>query len=153
MAVFLCSIGAWCQSSMIVTLGTEVIENKSFDLAEESFRQNRMPLDVMPSGKYGYISESPLLMAVIDVTSSNSVKEVDFLCGMAMWYGIDGKLESAGYTLTKTGNATLGNGDVVPQKTYAKGSTICLVQTIDRDVKQVIFKRQPTAKPKTKRKK
>ena len=85
MAVFLCSIGAWCQSSMIVTLGTEVIENKSFDLAEESFRQNRMPLDVMPSGKYGYISESPLLMAVVDITSSNTVKEVDFLCGMVMW--------------------------------------------------------------------
>ena len=152
MAVFLCSISAWCQSSMIVTLGTEVIENKSFDLAKESFRQNRMPLDVMPSGKYGYISESPLLMAALDVTPSNSVKEVDFLCGMAMWYGIDGKLESAGYTLTKSGNATLGNGDVVPQKTYTKGTTICLVQTIDRDVKQVIFKRQ-AAKPRTKRKK
>lgn len=148
----LCSISAWCQSSMIVTLGTEVIENKSFDLAKESFRQNRMPLDVMPSGKYGYISESPLLMAVLDVTPSNSVKEVDFLCGMAMWYGIDGKLECAGYTLTNTGNATLENGDVIPQKTYTKGTTICLVQTIDRDVKQVIFKRQ-AAKPTTKRKK
>lgn len=52
-----------------------------------------------------------------------------------MWYGhvvgIDGKLESAGYSLIKTGNATHGNGDVVPQKTYTKGSTICLVQTID----------------------
>ncbi len=152
MTVFLCSISAWCQSSMIVSLGTEVIENKSFDLAEESFRQNRMPLDVMPSGKYGYISERPLLMAVLDVTSNNTVKEVDFLCGAAMWYGIDDKLESEGYTLTKTGNATLGNGDVVPQKTYTKGSTICLVQTIDRDVKQVIFKLQ-AAKPKTKRKK
>ena len=152
MAVFLCSISAWCQSSTIVTLGTEVIENKSFDLAKESFRQNRMPLDVMPSGKYGYISESPLLMAVLDVTPSNSVKEVDFLCGMAMWYGIDGKLESAGYTLTKSGNATLGNGAVVPQKTYTKGTSICLVQTLDRDMKQVIFKRR-ASKPKTKRKK
>lgn len=91
-------------------------------------------------------------MAVVDATSSNTVKEVDFLCGAAMWYGIDGKLESAGYSQTKTGNATLGNSDVVPQKTYTKGSTICLVQTIDRDVKQVIFKRQAT-KPKTKRKK
>lgn len=111
-----------------------------------------MPLDVMPSGKYGYISESPLLMAVLDVTPSTSVKEVDFLCGMAMWYGIDGKLECAGYTLTNTGNATLGNGDVVLQKSYTKGTTICLVQTIDRDVKQVIFKRQ-AAKPRTKRKK
>lgn len=152
MAVFLCSISVWCQSSMIVSLGTEVIENKLFDFAEESFRQNRMPLDVMPSGKYGYMCERPLLMAVVDVTSNNTVKEVDFLCGLAMWYGIDGSLEKAGYTLTKTGNATLGNGDVVPQKTYIKGTTICLVQTIDRDMKQVIFKHQ-TAKPKPKRKK
>lgn len=152
MAVFLCSLSAWCQSSMIVALGTEVIENKSFDLAEESFRQNRMPLDVMPSGKYGYISERPLLMAVVDVTSSNTVKEVDFLCGAAMWYEIDRNLEKVGYSLVKTGTATLGNGAVVPEKTYSSGSIICLVQTLDNDMKQVIFKRKVT-KPKTKRKK
>lgn len=70
MAVFLCSLSAWCQASMIVALGTEVIENNSFDSAEESFRQRRMPLQTMPSGKYGYMSERPLLMAVIDATSN-----------------------------------------------------------------------------------
>ena len=60
-----------------------------------------------------------------------------------MWYGIEDSLESAGYSLMKTGNATLGNGDIVPQKTYSKGSIICLVQTIDRNNKQIIFKHKP----------
>lgn len=154
MAVFLCSLSAWCQSSMIVALGTEVVENNSLSSAKESFRQNAMPLQIMPSGKYGYISESPLLMSVVDFEGDvdNSIKEVDFLCGLAMWYGIEGSLEDAGYSLVKTGNVTLGNGDVVPQKTYSNGLIICLVQTIDRNNKQVIFKRKVT-KPKTTRKK
>lgn len=56
------------------------------------------------------------------------------------WYGIESKLEEAGYDFVKEGNATLGNGDVVPQKTYEKGSTVCLVQTVDRNTKQIIFK-------------
>lgn len=94
MAVIVCSLSAWCQSSMIVALGTEVIENNSFDSAEESFRQRAMPLQVMPSGKYGYMSERPLLMAVLDVTASDKIKEVDFLCGAAMWWEIDIHLES-----------------------------------------------------------
>ena len=141
-AVVVCSLSAWCQSSMIVALGTEVIENNSFDSAEESFRQRAMPLQVMPSGKYGYISERPLLMAVLDVTANGKIKEVDFLCGLAMWYGIDSSLEDAGYAFTKEGYATLGNGDTVTERTYTKGSIICLVQTIDKDVKQIIFKRK-----------
>ncbi len=142
MAVIVCSLSAWCQSSMIVDLGTEVLENNTLSSAKESFRQNYMPLQTLPSGKYGYISESPLLMAVVDFEGDveNSIKEVDFLCGMAMWYGIDGSLEKAGYSLVKTGNATLGNGDVVPQKTYLKGKIVCLVQTLDRNNRQVIFK-------------
>lgn len=139
MAVFLCSLSAWCQSSMIVALGTEVLEDNTLSSAKESFRQNYMPLQTMPSGKYGYMSESPLLMAVLD-DEDNTIKEVDFLCGLAMWYGIEGSLEKAGYTFVKSDSATLGNGDVVPQKTYSKSGIICLVQTIDRDVKQIIFK-------------
>lgn len=150
--VIVCSLSAWCQSSMIVALGTEVIENNSFDSAEESFRQRAMPLQVMPSGKYGYMSERPLLMAVLDVTASDKIKEVDFLCGAAMWWEIGIHLEDAGYTLTKDGYATLGNGDTVAEKTYSKGSVLCLVQTIDKDVKQVIFKRK-VPKPKSKRSK
>ena len=142
MVVVVCSLSAWCQSSMIVALGTEVIENNSFGSAEESFRQNAMPLQTMPSGKYGYMSERPLLMAVLDVIATDKIKEVDFLCGLAMWYGIDSSLEDAGYTFTKEGYTILGNGDTVAEKTYTKGSIICLVQTIDKDVKQIIFKRK-----------
>lgn len=97
-AVILCSLSAWCNSSMIVALGTEVIENNTLSSAKESFRNSAMPPQIMPSGKYGYISESPLLMAVIDSDTYNSIKEVDFLCGFAMWYGIEGSLEKAGYT-------------------------------------------------------
>lgn len=145
MAVLFCSLSAWSQSSMIVNLGTEVLSNNTLSSAKQSFRHNAMPLQTMPSGKYGYISEHPLLMAVVDFEgdAENSIKEVDFLCGLAMWYGIEDSLESAGYSLMKTGNATLGNGDIVPQKTYTKGSIICLVQTIDRNNKQIIFKHKP----------
>lgn len=145
MAVLFCSLSAWSQSSMIVNLGTEVLSNNTLSSAKQNFRNNAMPLEIMPSGKYGYLSEHPLLMAVVDFEgdAENSIKEVDFLCGLAMWYGIEDSLESAGYSLIKTGNATLGNGDVVPQKTYSKGSIICLVQTIDRNNKQIIFKHKP----------
>lgn len=142
MAVLMFSFSTWCQSSMIVALGTEVIKNNSFVSAVESFSQNRMPLWEMPSGKYGYISERPVLMAVLDVTTTNKIKEVDFLCGAAMWWEIEINLKKAGYTLTKDDYATLGNGASVPQKTFAKGNILCLVQTLDNDMKQVIFKRK-----------
>ena len=142
MAAFLCSLSAWCSSSMIVTLGTEVMEHNSFSFAEQSFSRNGMPLQEMPSGKYGYISERPLLMAVVDALPGGAVVELDFLCGFAMWYEIDIHLDEAGYSLEETGEATLGNGDVVPQKTYVKEKIVCLVQTIDKNTKQVIFKRK-----------
>ena len=138
----MCSLSAWCQSSMIVALGTEVIENNSLYSAKESFRQRGMPPEMFPSGKYGYICERPTLMAVIDATSNGKIKEVDFLCGAAMWWKIGIQLEEAGYTLSKENTATLGNGAVVPQKIYAKGSIICLVQIIDKDIRQSIFKRK-----------
>lgn len=158
MAVFLCSLSAWSQASLIVDLGTKSVEDIVFANAERYFENSGMPLQVMPSGKYGYMCESPLLMAVVDVTPDNvsngvyDVKEVDFLCGLTFWYGIESKLEEAGYDFVKEGNATLGNGDVVPQKTYEKGSTVCLVQTIDRNTKQIIFKEKATPKPKSKSK-
>ncbi len=158
MAVFLCSLSAWCQASLIVDLGTKSVEDIVFANAERYFENSGMPLQVMPSGKYGYMCESPLLMAVVDVTPDNVsngvyvVNEVDFLCGLTFWYGIESKLEAAGYDFVKGGNATLGNGDVVPQKTNEKGSTICLVQTIDRNTKQMIFKEKATTKPKCKSK-
>ncbi|MDE5857783.1 MAG: hypothetical protein K2H32_05460 [Muribaculaceae bacterium] len=147
MTVIVCSLSAWSQSSMIVELGTEVIENNSFSSAYENFRKHGMPLHEMPSGKYGYMSERPLLMAVLDETGSE-VNEVDFLCGAAMWWGIDSHLEENGYSLTKEGYTTLGNGASVSQKTFLKGNIICLVQTLDNDMKQVIFKRKPTSQKK-----
>lgn len=146
MAVFLCSLSAWSQASLIVDLGTKSVEDIVFANAERYFENSGMPLQVMPSGKYGYMCESPLLMAVVDVTPDNvsngvyDVKEVDFLCGLTFWYDIESKLEEAGYDFVKEGNATLGNGDVVPQKTYEKGSTICFIQNIDENIKQIIFK-------------
>ena len=141
-AVVAFSVSAWCQSSMIVALGTEVIENNSLSSAEISFRNRGMPLENFPSGKYGYMSERPLLMAVLDVMASNKINEVDFLCGFAMWYEIDIHLQNAGYSLIEDGYATLGNGTTVAQKMYSNGSVICLVQTIDKNTKQVIFKRE-----------
>ncbi len=147
MTVIVCSLSAWCQSSMIIALGTEVMENNSFSSAYENFRKHGMPLHEMPSGKYGYMSERPLLMAVLDETGSK-INEVDFLCGAAMWWKIDTHLEDNGYSLTKEGYATLGNGVSVPQKTFSKGNILCLVQTLDNDMKQVIFKRKPTTQKK-----
>ncbi len=66
-----------------------------------------------------------------------------------MWWEIGIHLEEAGYSFIEDGYATLGNGDTVAQKKYANGTIICLVQVIDKDVKQVIFKRKATmTKPK-----
>lgn len=158
MAVFLCSLSAWCQASLIVDLGTKSVEDIAFANAERYFENSGMPLQVMPSGKYGYMCESPLLMAIVDVTPDNvsngvyDVKEVDFLCGLTFWYGIESKLEAAGYDFVKEDKATLGNGDIVPQKIYEKGSIVCLVQTIDRNTKQIVFKEKEAPKPKGKSK-
>lgn len=157
-AVIVCSLSAWCQASLIVDLGTKSVEDIVFANAEQYFEDSGMPLQVMPSGKYGYMCESPLLMAVVDVTPDNVsngvyvVKEVDFLCGLTFWYDIESKLEVAGYDFVKEDKATLGNGDVVPERIYEKGSIVCLVQTIDRNNKQIIFKEKATRKPRNKSK-
>lgn len=144
MAVVVFSLSAWCQSSIIVKLGTEVIENNSLSSAKESFSQRGMPLEqLVPGGNYVYMSERPTLLAALNVTSSNKIKEVSFLCGAAMWWEIGANLDKAGFTLSKNSNVTLGNGAVVPQKTYVKGNILCLVQTLDNDMKQVIFKHKP----------
>lgn len=143
-AVVLCSLSAWCQSSELVKLGTEIMENNSFDFAEESFRNKGIYLDLMPSGKYGYISERSTLMIVLDVTSSNKIKEVSFLCGVSMWMGIEKNLEEYGYILTKNGKVTIGNGSTVHQRSYSKGNVLCFVQYLDNNMEQIIFKRKAT---------
>ena len=142
MAVFLCSLSAWCYSSTTVTLGTIVVEENSLNSAKLIFKNHFMPLQIMPSGKYGYISEQPVLMVVVDATDEGEINEVDFLCGIDMWYEIEIPLNNTGYTFEEDGVATLGNGDTVPQKTYVKDKIVCLVQTIDKNIKQVIFKRK-----------
>ena len=142
MAVFLCSLSVWSQSSTVVTLGTLAVEENSLKSTKLIFENRFMRLQMMPSGKYGYMSERPLLMVVVDATDEGEINEVDFLCGFDRWYEIEIPLKNTGYTLEETGEATLGNGDVVPQKTYVKGNIVCLVQTIDKNTKQVIFKRK-----------
>lgn len=147
-AVVAFSLSAWCQSSMIVKLGTEVMENNSLSSAKESFRQRGMPLAKFPGGNYGYMSERPVLLAAVDQTSTEKIKEVSFLCGPAMWLEIDTQLKEAGYTLLKEGTATISDIAVVPQKTYGKGNILCLVQTLDNDMKQIVFKHKSIKKKK-----
>lgn len=55
MAVFLSSLSAWSQASLIVDLGTKSVEDIAFANAERYFENSGMPLQVMPSGKYGYM--------------------------------------------------------------------------------------------------
>lgn len=143
LATLFCSLSMWSQSSMIVELGTNTIESNSLSLAAQKFNQYGMPLDVMPSGKYGYMCERPLLMVVID-SHHDAIEAAYFLCGLTMWYEIEYNLEKAGYSYVETSRVSLGNGDVVSQKTYAKGSTFCDIQIIDRNTKQIIFKKKKT---------
>lgn len=83
-------------------------------------------------------------MIVLDVTSSNKIKEVSFLCGVSMWMGIEKNLEEYGYILTKNGKVTIGNGSTVHQRSYSKGNVLCFVQYLDNNMEQIIFKRKAT---------
>lgn len=141
-AIILCSLSAWSQSSMVVTLGTMTVEKNSLNSTKLIFENRFMPLWIMPSGKYGYISEQPVLMVVVDATDEGEINEIDFLCGKTMWYEIDVNLNNTGYSLEEDNVVTLWTGDTVPQKTYVKDKIVCLVQTIDKNTKQVIFKRK-----------
>lgn len=92
------------------------------------------------------------IMWSITANPNQTIKEVSFLCGLLHWYGIEQVLQDAGYTLVKEGTATLGNGAIVPQKTFSKGNKRCYVQTLDNCMAQVIFKRKATT-PKSKQRK
>lgn len=139
-AVLFCSINVNGQSSRIVAMGA-VVEKKSYDEGVSYLKQH-VPLEVFPSGEYGCILDSPSLMLVLKRAPQNKIKEVSFMCGFAMYYGIDKNLKDNGYVLKSSDKVQLGNGVYVPQDTYVKGNTKCFVQTIDDDYKQIIFRKE-----------
>ena len=140
MAVFICSLSAWGQSLRVVQMGTSTIQKNTYEEGVSCLKQH-VPLEVFPSGEYGCILESPSLMLVLKRSPNNKFKEVSFLCGLVMSFGIDNSLKEYGYVLKSTSKVQLGNGAYVPQKTYTKGNIKCLVQTIDDDLKQIIFRK------------
>lgn len=144
--VIIYSLSVFGQASLIANIGTEVIENNNFNYAKQYFERNGMPLQEISSDKYGYECENPLLIAVIDIAPDEAFKdvlmvnEIYFLCGLTFWYNIENKLIDIGYDFVEEENITLEDGNIIQQKKYEKGTRICLIQTIDEDIKQVSFK-------------
>ena len=143
MTVLTFSLSAWCQSSVIIPIGNEVLTKNSLTSAKQIFNSNHMPLS-MQSSTRGFFMEGQgdfSLMATVEANANGKIKEVSFLCGSMYWMGLDEELSSAGYKLAKTGKTTLGNGVSVPQKTYANGLKRCLVRTLDNSMLQILFVR------------
>lgn len=156
MAVFICSLSAWCQVTSIVSLGTEALEKNNFYIVKKMFINEGFNFEEYVSDNTHAVGLSgagdSAIMWVVDANPNQTIKEVSFLCGVLHWYGIEQVLKNAGYTLIKDGTATLINGVTVPQKTFSKGIKRCYVQTLDNCMAQVIFKRKATT-PKSKRRK
>ena len=156
MAVVMCSLSAWCQVTSVVSLGNAALEKNNFSTVKQMFNNEGFKIDeYAPANSNTYAVGMDgrgdyALMWSITANPNQTIKEVSFLCGLMNWYGIEDVLKGAGYTLTKDGSATLGNGAVVPQKTYSKGNKRCYVQTLDNCMAQVIFKKIVT-KSKTKK--
>lgn len=89
----------------------------------------------------------------ITANSNGTINEVSFLCGLLNWYGIEEVLEDAGYAFLKEGTATLGNGARVPQYTFGKGNKRCILQLLDNNMAQVIFKRKISKSTNSKKRK
>ena len=140
MAVFICSLSAWGQSLRVVQMGTSTIQKNTYEEGVRYLKEH-VPLEVFPSGEYGCILESPSLMLVLKHAPNNKIKEVSFLCGLGMSYGIDNSLKEYGYVLKSSEKVQLGNGAYVPQNTYINGNIKCLVQILDNDFKQIIFRK------------
>ncbi len=138
MAVFICSLSTLGQSLRVVQMGTSTIQKNTYEEGVRYLKEH-VPLEVFPSGEYGCILESPSLMLVLKHAPNNKIKEVSFLCGLGMSYGIDNSLKEYGYVLKSSKKVQLGNGAYVPQNTYIKGNIKCLVQILDNDFKQIIF--------------
>lgn len=157
MAVFLCSLSAWSQVSYIVQLGTDALEKNNFSQVKQMFNDEGFKIDeYAPANSSTYAvgmdgRGDASLMWAISANSNQTIKEVTFICGVMHWYGIDTVLLNNGYTLVGDGTATLGNGAVVPQKTFSKGNKRCMVQTLDNAMAQVIFKRQAVKAKKKKK--
>ncbi len=156
--VIVCSLSAWCQVASVVSLGTEALEKNNFSAVKQMFNDEGFKIDeyapanssTKAVGMDGRGDAS--IMWSITANPNQTIKEVSFICGLLHWHGIEQVLQEAGYTLVNNGTATLGNGAVVPQKTFSKGNKRCYVQTLDNCMAQVIFKKKVT-KPKSKKKK
>ncbi len=154
MTVFLCSLSAWCQTmtrvSAVVVLGNWALDRETFAEVKELFEIHEMMFDEDAPGNsethvVGMDVEGQgdeALMWVVDAFPNQKLKELSFLCGWSYWNNIDNDLTEVGYNLIENGNATLGNGAKVPQKTYAKGEKRCYVQEVGNKMAQVIFKCQ-----------
>lgn len=143
MTVLAFSLSAWCQSSVIIPIGNEVLTKNSLTSAKQIFNSNHMPLS-MQSSTQGFFMEGQgdfSLMATVETNANGKIKEVSFLCGSMYWMGLEEELSNVGYKLVKTGKTTLGNGISVPQKTYANGVKKCLVRTLDNAMLQILFVR------------
>ena len=140
LAVFICSLSALGQSLRVVQMGTSTIQKNTYEGGVRYLKEH-VPLEVFPSGEYGCILESPSFMLVLKHATNNKIKEVSFLCGLGMSYGIDNSLKEYGYVLESSKKVQLENGAYVPQNTYIKGNIKCLVQILDKDFKQIIFRK------------
>lgn len=158
LAVIQCSLSAWCQVASVVSLGTEALEKNNFSAVKQMFNDEGFKIDeyapansrTKAVGMDGRGDAS--IMWSITANPNQTIKEVSFLCGLLHWYGVEQVLQDAGYTLVKEGTATLGNGAIVPQKTFSKGNKCCYVQTLDNCMAQVIFKRKATTSKSKQRK-
>ena len=143
MTILAFSLSAWCQSSVIIPMGNEVLTKNSLTSAKQIFNSNHMSLS-MQSGTRGFFMEGQgdfSLMATVEANANGKIKEVSFLCGAMYWMGLDKELSKAGYKLVKTGKVTLGNGASVPQKTYSNGLKRCFIRTLDNAMVQILFVR------------
>ena len=143
MTVLVFSLSAWCQSSVIIPMGNEVLTKNSLTSAKQIFNSNHMPLS-MQSSTRGFFMEGQgdfSLMATVEANANGNIKEVSFLCGAMYWMGLDEELSKVGYKLVNTGKTTLGNGVSVPQKTYSNGLKRCFIRTLDNAMVQILFVR------------
>lgn len=141
--VLICNINSWGQFSIILELGTEVVENNSLNSAISSFYEYGMPLESFPNGNYGCLVDPLRLTATVNVNKNNTIKEVSFLWGFAIdsLYFFDDTFDEEGYTLININKTTLANGVIIPQEIYYKNNVVCIVQIIDDHTRRFIFKR------------
>lgn len=154
MAVIVCSLSAWCQTmtriSPVVVIGNWALDRDTFAEVKELFEIHELMFDEYAPGNsethaVGMDVEGQgdeAFMYVVDAFPNQKLKEVSFLCGWAYWDNIDTDLAEVGFTLKESGCTTLGNGAVVPQKTYAKGEKRCYVQELGNRMAQIIFRKQ-----------